>query len=110
MEAAGNDGLLLEELYSQFLIGPDDPKERLLRVYRRINLTGLLRRLDTASMTASVEGRTPFADVRVAELAMSMPFDLKLHVPRHADGGFLAADEAAAHKDCVSKRVLREGF
>lgn len=110
MEAAGNDGLLLEELYSQFLVGPDDPKERLLRVYRRINLTGLLRRLDTASMTASVEGRTPFADIRVAELAMSMPFDLKLYVPRHSDGGFLAADEAGAHKDCVSKRVLREGF
>ena len=41
---------------------------------------------------------------------MSLPFHMKFSVPRHADGGFLAADEAGAHGDLVSKRVLRDGF
>ncbi len=44
-----------------------------LQFHRRVNLTGLLGRLDTASMLASVEGRVPFADVRVAAWAESLP-------------------------------------
>ena len=43
-----------------------------LRMQRRVNLAGLLQRLDTATMLAGVEGRTPIADVRVAELAESL--------------------------------------
>ncbi len=108
-EASGHDALLAEELYAQFASGPDDPRERLLRVHRRINLTGLLRRLDTASMLASVEGRTPFADVRIAELAMSLPFDLKLRVPRHEDGGYLSANRAK-ERGLETKVVLRHAF
>ena len=54
LEAAGHDALLLEELYKQFEWL--STARATLRVYRRINLTGLLRRLDTASMLASVEG------------------------------------------------------
>ncbi len=44
-----------------------------LRWLERVNLTGLLQRLDTASMLAGVEGRTPFADVRVRALAGALP-------------------------------------
>ncbi len=44
-----------------------------LRWQRRVNLAGLLQRLDTSAMLASIEGRTPFADIRVAELAESLP-------------------------------------
>lgn len=58
--------------------GPEaDPLDAHLRFLRRANLTGLLQRLDTASMLASVEGRTPFADVAVAELADRMPMQRK---------------------------------
>lgn len=68
-----------------------------LRLQRRINLTGLLQRLDTATMLAGVEGRTPFADARVARLAEALPLGLK----------FVAGegDEAAG-----TKVVLREAF
>lgn len=49
-----------------------------LRMLRRFNLAGLLQRLDSATMLASVEGRTPFADVIVCgaaeRLAMSRKF------------------------------------
>lgn len=48
-----------------------------LRLQRRINLTGLLQRLDTATMLASVEGRTPFADAVIAALADSLPMRVK---------------------------------
>jgi asparagine synthase (glutamine-hydrolysing) len=50
-----------------------DPLQSHLRFHRRVNLTGLLARLDTATMLAGVEGRTPFADVAVAALAESLP-------------------------------------
>ena len=49
-----------------------------LRFLRKNNLTGLLRRLDTNTMLGSIEGRTPFADVRVTELADRLPMSLKL--------------------------------
>lgn len=50
-----------------------DPLADHLRFQRRVNMTGLLQRLDTATMLASVEGRTPFADTRVAALAEALP-------------------------------------
>ncbi|HVZ93300.1 MAG TPA: asparagine synthase (glutamine-hydrolyzing) [Phycisphaerales bacterium] len=48
-----------------------------LAMQRRINLTGLLQRLDTATMLAGVEGRTPFADIEVARMAASLPMGMK---------------------------------
>jgi asparagine synthetase B (glutamine-hydrolysing) len=60
-------------------------------------LTGLLQRLDTATMLAGVEGRTPFADARVAKLAEALPLGLKFV---SGEGG-----EAAG-----TKVVLREAF
>ena len=44
-----------------------------LQFHRRVNLTGLLGRLDSASMLASVEGRVPFADTVVASWAENLP-------------------------------------
>ncbi len=43
-----------------------------LLLQRRVNLVGLLGRLDTATMLESVEGRTPFADAEVARVAEQM--------------------------------------
>jgi asparagine synthase (glutamine-hydrolysing) len=53
---------------------PSGPQSH-LRFQRAVNLPMLLHRLDTATMLESVEGRTPFADIRVAELAAAIPFD-----------------------------------
>jgi len=55
----------------------DTPLQVHLRFARRINLAGLLGRLDTATMLAGVEGRTPFADSFVAGLAESLPMTQK---------------------------------
>lgn len=67
----------------------DDPLERLRRhlwFHRRVNLAGLLQRLDTATMLAGVEGRTPFADVEVAALAESLPVGEKVAIDARPDG------------------------
>ncbi|MBL8874411.1 MAG: asparagine synthase (glutamine-hydrolyzing) [Phycisphaerae bacterium] len=53
--------------------GHVDPLQSHLIFQQRMNLSGLLLRLDTATMLAGVEGRTPFADVRVRALAESLP-------------------------------------
>ncbi len=59
-----------------------------LRFLRHNNLSGLLQRLDSASMLASVESRTPFADVRVLQFADSLPMSCKFeHEPSVSNGG-----------------------
>lgn len=58
--------------------GHVDPLQTHLIFQQRMNLSGLLLRLDTATMLAGVEGRTPFADVRVRALAESLPMREKI--------------------------------
>jgi asparagine synthase (glutamine-hydrolysing) len=73
----------------------DDPLQAHLRWQRTINLTGLLQRLDTATMRAGVEGRTPFADAHVMRLAEHLPIDRKLQLRQDS---------------VTTKAVLREAF
>ncbi len=49
-----------------------------LLLQQRVNLAGLLGRFDTAMMLASVEGRTPLADIAVAGLANALPMHQKI--------------------------------
>jgi asparagine synthase (glutamine-hydrolysing) len=73
--------------------GDDHPMQRHLRLLTRVNLAGLLARLDTAMMLASVEGRTPLADVQVAELAHALP----MHMKFRAGEGVLGTKVALRH-------------
>jgi asparagine synthase (glutamine-hydrolysing) len=76
---AGDEPLIrfYEEEFDALLDGHEDPIQGHLRFHRRVNLAGLLQRLDTATMLESVEGRTPLADAEIAALAESLPIDLK---------------------------------
>lgn len=67
-----------------------------LAFQRRINLTGLLQRLDSATMLEGVEGRTPLADVRLAQLAAAMPMRDKYVEGRGVAGTKIALREAFA--------------
>ncbi len=106
------DDALITELGYQYSLsgGSLHPAEELLRVHRRMNLTGLLRRFDTSMMAAGVEGRTPFADSKVAELAMRIPFDYKMQVENATDGGWSSAATTVATNRVMTKRVLRSAF
>lgn len=93
----------------------DDGLAAHLRLHRRINLTGLLQRLDTATMLAGVEGRTPLADAEIAALAESLPMGLKFDYGDGIDaagasaGGVLTASGVAV-APARTKIVLREAF
>lgn len=74
--AAAGDHWLREYFRTTFESCRDesmDPLGAHLRFHREVNLTGLLGRLDSASMLASIEGRTPFADVAFAACAEALP-------------------------------------
>lgn len=86
-----------------------DPVEAHLRHQRRVNLTGLLQRLDTATMLAGVEGRTPFADSEVALLAESLPLARKFTV-LEAPEALQAGGGAATILRTRSKIALRDAF
>ncbi len=51
----------------------DSPLQAHLRFQRRMNLPNLLQRLDTSTMLAGVEGRTPYADIEVVICAEALP-------------------------------------
>lgn len=72
----------------------DAPLQAHLRFLRRMNLPNLLQRLDTATMLASVEGRTPLADERIASLAEGLSMESK----------FIAGDVSR------TKVALRDAF
>ena len=80
---------------------PVDPLECHLRFQQRVNLVGLLQRLDSATMLASVEGRTPFADVAVRAHAWSLPISRKFTETRGAPG---------STPETRTKIALREAF
>lgn len=73
-----------------------DPLQAHLRFHRRVNLAGLLLRLDSATALEGVEGRTPFADVAVAALAESLPMREKF--------------DAGGGAGLTTKKALREAF
>jgi len=73
----------------------DSPLQAHLEFQRRMNLPNLLQRLDTATMLAGVEGRTPFADTEMVIAARSLPMSLKL---------------TQTGQEVQSKIALREAF
>ncbi|MHC4993837.1 MAG: asparagine synthase (glutamine-hydrolyzing), partial [Planctomycetota bacterium] len=95
-----NDMPLIQETHRLFQLSDDDEltMRSCLRAQQHFNLTGLLGRLDTATMLASVEGRTPYADTHVAAFAQAQPFD------------FHFAPKATNTRPTRSKRLLREAF
>ncbi|GAB5495033.1 MAG: N-acetylglutaminylglutamine amidotransferase [Phycisphaerales bacterium] len=68
-----------------------------LNFHRNVNLVGLLRRLDCATMLERVESRTPFADREVLSIALSIPLSENY-------------DPNAEPVALRTKRALREAF
>jgi asparagine synthase (glutamine-hydrolysing) len=98
-EQIGQDHQLIDEL-TQIFSGRDREGyglAHMMMAQRKFNLTGLLERLDSSTMLASVEGRTPFADVRVSEFADQLPMDY--HIAMNED-----------YSSAISKQLLRKAF
>jgi asparagine synthase (glutamine-hydrolysing) len=84
-----------------------------MHIHARVNLEGLLARVDSSSMAASVEARVPFTDHRLAEYLFTLPDDYKMDF-RNAAARTAATDMNVAEIDrndlIESKRLLRHAF
>ena len=84
-----------------------------LHVHARVNLEGLLSRLDSSTMRGSVEGRVPFTDHRVAEYLFSLPDSFKMQLSpenswgEHRSSNVFEMDRSGAIE---TKRLLRRGY
>jgi len=74
----------IEEIYSEAIdawesCGSSDPVDRTLQFYTEIYLQdGILAKADRASMMNSLEVRSPFLDIEVADFARHLPHGFKL--------------------------------
>ena len=87
--------------------------DRVMHAHLRVNLEGLLLRVDSSTMAASVEARVPFTDHRLVEFAFSLPdaFRLDWRSPEaRAAGTGLNTLEVSARDLLESKRILRLAY
>ncbi len=87
--------------------------DRIMLAHLRVNLEGLLLRVDSSSMAASVEVRVPFTDHRLVDFAFSLPDTYRLDWRQPA--GALAAQglnvmEIVQQDLIESKRLLRRAY
>jgi asparagine synthase (glutamine-hydrolysing) len=84
-----------------------------MHVHARVNMEGLLSRVDSSTMAASVEARVPFTDHRLVEYLFGLPDRYKIDW-RDGASRAVAADRNIAEIDqaglLASKRLLRRAF
>jgi asparagine synthase (glutamine-hydrolysing) len=87
--------------------------DRIMLAHLRVNLEGLLLRVDSSSMAASVETRVPFTDHRLVDFAFSLPDSYRLDW-RQSDGARAAKGlnvMEIVQQDLIdSKRLLRHAY
>lgn len=86
-----------------------DLHEKYMWIFQKVHLEGLLGRLDSATMSASVEGRVPFVDHRLIEYVNKLPLDYKIkwiseEKRKHAEN--LNSNQISEHYD-ITKYLLR---
>jgi asparagine synthase (glutamine-hydrolysing) len=87
--------------------------DRIMQVHLRVNLEGLLLRMDSSTMAASVEARVPFTDHRLLDLAFSLPDRHRIgwrNSSARKKGRLHNVLEINQMNLIESKRVLRRAF
>lgn len=87
--------------------------DKQMHVHARVNLEGLLNRVDSSTMAASVEARVPFTDHRLAELLFTTPDAYRIHWAGEAErirARVMNAAEIDRYQLVESKRLLRSAF
>ena len=86
--------------------------DKMIWFFQKIHLQGLLNRLDTASMSASVEARVPFVDHRLIEFFNKVPSKYKLkwiNKESKLKAANLNSDQISENLD-ITKYILRENY
>lgn len=84
-----------------------------MHIHARINLEGLLSRVDSSTMACSVETRVPFTDHRLVEYAFSLPDAYKINwrdARMKALGQECNVSEIVRNNLVDSKILIREAF
>lgn len=83
---------------------------KMMYVFELLHLPGLLQRLDTTTMAASVEGRVPFVDHQLVEFAFTIPlkYKLKWKIDSTLSENFLG-DQISESFD-IPKYILKKTF
>jgi len=87
--------------------------DQIMQVHLRVNLEGLLLRVDSSTMAASVEARVPFTDHRLVDFAFSLADEQRLgwkSAAAHARGAAQNVLEIVRDDGLESKAVLRRAF
>lgn len=86
--------------------------DKYLWIFQKIHLEGLLGRLDSATMSASVEGRSPFVDHRLIEEINRLPIEYKMKWKSEHDieiAKNLNSDQISETHD-ITKYILRKAY
>ena len=81
--------------------------DRYARLLHRVNLEGLLSRLDNATMLAGLEARVPYTDHRLVEAMWTLPRRFRIDVAPEEPEPYLASAALERRGTLRSKRVLR---
>ena len=85
---------------------------KMMYTFEKIHIVGLLHRVDTTTMAASVEARVPFLDHRLVEFAASIPIKYKLKWNSEEDRNrsrLMMSDEISETYDCP-KYILKKAY
>jgi len=74
----GKDLEILEYVVEPYMVQSKTALKTVARFFQLAHLHGLLRRVDFATMLASVEARVPFLDHRLVERMAGVPFDYRM--------------------------------
>ena len=81
---------------------------KIMYTFEKIHLLGLLHRVDTTTMAASVEARVPFVDHRLVEFAFTIPVKYKLKWIKEKPKT-LMSDKISEEYD-IPKYILKKAF
>lgn len=88
-----------------------------LKIHARVNLEGLLSRLDSSTMAASVEGRVPFTDHHLVEWLFSLPDAFKMRLREGVSPAVLRSRsvyeldrEGMVESKCLLRRAYAESL
>jgi len=86
--------------------------DKLMYTFEKIHVVGLLNRVDTTTMAASVEARVPFLDHRLVEFAATIPMKYKLKwnsVEDQIQSKLLMSDKISESHD-TPKYILKKAY
>jgi asparagine synthase (glutamine-hydrolysing) len=88
-------------------IKTNDLRVKTSYLFETFHLRGLLSRLDSSTMAASVEGRVPFVDHKLVELSFKIPFKYKIFEKGISTNSL---SHNSSEKEDIPKYILKKLF